>query len=142
MRNSNTIRLRPTVHLSLSLSLTLSLSLLQYRISFGHKKNAKDEEIEMNSYNHDKYNHSSDKISLLQDAPGHQEQHSEQNKKKPREPSLFMALVRSFGGDFTVTGVLKFFQDLLNFVSPLLLKYVILSMYTYILSQHGSIKCA
>jgi hypothetical protein len=106
-------------------------SLLQYyRISFGHKKTAKDDEIEMNSYNHDKYNHSSDKISLLQDAPGHQEQHSERNKKKPREPSLFMALVRSFGGDFTVTGVLKFFQDLLNFVSPLLLKYVTLSMYT------------
>ena len=79
----------------------------------------------MNSYNHDKYNHSNDKISLLHDAPDHQEQHGGRKKKAAaREPSLFMALVRSFGGDFTVTGVLKFFQDLLNFVSPLLLKYV------------------
>ena len=78
----------------------------------------------MNSYDHDKYNHSTDKISLLRDSPTHQERHNGRKQKKPREPSLFMALVRSFGEDFTVTGVLKFFQDLLNFVSPLLLKYV------------------
>ena len=104
-------------------SVCLSPSLLlQFRINFGHKKSAKDDEMERNSYSHDEYNHSSDKISLLQDAPDHQEQH--RGWKKSREPSLFMALVRSFGGDFAVTGVLKFFQDLLNFVSPLLLKYV------------------
>ena len=98
---------------------TLSLSLSHYRISFGQKQSVKDGEVEMNSYNH-KYDHSTDKVSLLQDTPMHQEQQN----KKPREPSLVMALVRSFGEDFTVTGVLKFFQDLLNFVSPLLLKYV------------------
>ena len=91
----------------------------------------------MNSYDH-KYNHSNDKISLLQDTPMHQEQQNGQ-RRKPREPSLFMALVRSFGEDFTVTGVLKFFQDLLNFVSPLLLKYVQHYAYVYVLPQHGSI---
>ena len=102
----------------------------------------------MNSYNH-KFNHSTDKISLLQDSPMHQEQQNGQ-KKKLREPSLVMALVRSFGEDFTVTGVLKFFQDLLNFVSPMLLKYICVTlyvcMYTYVCmlalfpgtSQHGN----
>ena len=100
-----------------------TLSLSHYRISFGHKQSVKDGEVEMNSYNH-KYDHYTDKVSLLQDTPMHQEQQNGQKRKKSREPSLVMALVRSFGEDFAMTGVLKFFQDLLNFVSPLLLKYV------------------
>ena len=78
----------------------------------------------MNNYDH-KHNHSADKIFLLQDTH-YQEQKSEdgQKRKKSREPSLVMALIRSFGREFAATGVLKFFQDLLNFVSPMLLKYV------------------
>jgi hypothetical protein len=43
-------------------------------------------------------------------------------KRKTKEPSFFMALARSFGGTFFMAGLFKLLQDLLTFVSPLLLK--------------------
>ena len=80
----------------------------------------------VNDYNHNRAN-STETTHLLQDRNVrvyHQEEASRQRRRKPREPSLVKALVKSFGEEFTMIGVLKFFQDLLNFVSPLLLKYV------------------
>ena len=49
-----------------------------------------------------------------------------ESKKKAKSPSIVMALARSFGGTFFLAGLFKLCQDLLNFVSPQLLKYVFL----------------
>ena len=65
---------------------------------------------------------SADKVSFVK-AKHRQEQKSTTKKAKPKSPSLVMALARSFGGTFFLAGVFKLFQDLLNFVSPQLLKY-------------------
>ena len=39
------------------------------------------------------------------------------------QPSIMASLTRAFGFTFFVGGVLKFFQDLLGFASPQILKY-------------------
>lgn len=42
--------------------------------------------------------------------------------REQKEPSLLIALAKSFGGTFLVAAVFKFFQDLLGFASPFILK--------------------
>ena len=66
---------------------------------------------------------SADKISF-QKATHRREQQRTESPRKPKSPSLVLALARSFGGTFLVAGLFKFCQDLLNFVSPQLLKLV------------------
>ena len=56
--------------------------------------------------------------------PHNKEQQTRRNKES-KEPSLVWALAKTFGGTFVVGGVFKFLQDFLNFVGPLLLKYVL-----------------
>ena len=115
--------------ISLSLSLTYTHE-SHRRINFGHNMqvfyNVNNEEGVVNNCNHNQAN-STERTYLLQDTKirvYHQEEENGRRGNKPREPSLVKALAKSFGEEFTMTGVLKFFQDLLNFVSPLLLKYV------------------
>ena len=63
---------------------------------------------------------SADKLTFLPASRhGGQER---REKRMAKEPSFFMALARSFGGTFFMAGLFKLLQDLLNFVSPLLLK--------------------
>ena len=64
--------------------------------------------------------HPADRITFL--SATQQNERKRRKKRGPKEPSLVMALARSFGGTFFVAGVFKLLQDLLNFVSPQLLK--------------------
>eukprot|EP00047_Mylnosiga_fluctuans_P021846 m.109714 g.109714 ORF g.109714 m.109714 type:complete len:1474 (+) comp9049_c0_seq5:48-4469(+) len=51
---------------------------------------------------------------------------NEWNKERAKaDPSLIMSLARAFGPPFYIGGVLKFFQDMLGFVGPLLLSQLI-----------------
>ena len=115
------------MNLSYLLSLSLSLSLSLCRISFAQRHSDHDsvdgdvETYEFEFYD-PKWTRSADKISFLPATRRREQQR--RKKRKSREPSLAWALARSFGGTFLFAGVLKFFQDLLNFVSPQLLKYV------------------
>ena len=43
---------------------------------------------------------------------------------KDKEPSLVLALAKTFGEVFVVAAVFKLIQDLLSFASPQILKYV------------------
>ena len=67
-----------------------------------------------------KWIHSADKITFLPTRG-----RGGQKKKGSKEPSLVWALARSFGGVFMMGGLFKFLQDILNFVGPQLLKYVL-----------------
>ena len=78
-----------------------------------------DEEMYEFEFYDTRQTRSADKISFL---PAKRSREGERGKSKPREPSLVWALVGSFWRTFLYAGVLKFFQDLLNFVSPQLLK--------------------
>ena len=42
--------------------------------------------------------------------------------RRQKEPSLVIALVKSFGGTFLVAAFFKLLQDLLGFASPFILK--------------------
>jgi hypothetical protein len=112
---------------SLSLSLSLSLFLLPcvFSINFAeyyHSDDKTEETYEFEFFD-SKASRSADKISF-QKATHRREQQRTDTPKKPKSPSLVMALARSFGGTFFVAGLFKLCQDLLNFVSPQLLKLV------------------
>ena len=66
-----------------------------------------------------KWTRSADKITFL---PA--KRREVQKKNVSKEPSLVVALARSFGGVFMMGGLFKFLQDVLSFVGPQLLKYV------------------
>ena len=97
--------------------LHLSLSSINFT---DHHTTDKTEEMYEFEFFDSKSARSADKITFLPAS-----QHGGQQrriKKKPKEPSFVMALARSFGGTFFVAGLFKLLQDLLNIVSPLLLK--------------------
>ena len=89
-----------------------------------HADNKTEETYEFEFFD-PKTTRSADKISFQKASHRREEQNSERTRK-PKSPSLVMALARSFGGTFFVAGLFKLCQDLLNFVSPQLLKYAIL----------------
>ena len=105
---------------------SLSLSLL--RINFAQRHTQIDQ-VDANGDTYEfeffdpKWTRSADKITFL---PATRRRRGEQRreKSKAKEPSLVWALVRTFWRTFVFAGMLKFFQDLLNFVSPQLLKYI------------------
>ena len=70
-----------------------------------------------------KWTRSADKITFLPAT-----RRKVPKKNGPKEPSLVVALARSFGGVFMMGGLFKFLQDILNFVGPQLLKYVSLDL--------------
>jgi ABC-type bacteriocin/lantibiotic exporter with double-glycine peptidase domain len=113
------------VELLLSYSFTLSLS---PRINFAQRHTQIDQ-VDANGDTYEfeffdpKWTRSADKIAFLPATRRREEQRRKKNKTK--EPSLVWALVRTFWRTFVFAGMLKFFQDLLNFVSPQLLKYII-----------------
>ena len=106
---------------------SLSLSLYPPRINFAQRHTQTDQ-VDANGDTYEfeffdpKWTRSADKITFLPATRRREEQR--RKKSKPKEPSLVWALVRTFWRTFVFAGMLKFFQDLLNFVSPQLLKYV------------------
>ena len=46
----------------------------------------------------------------------------DEDKKKTKGPSLFKVLVKCFGGQILIGWMCKFIYDLLQFVSPMILK--------------------
>ena len=115
-----------TLYSFLYLSLSLSVS---SRINFAQRHTQIDQ-VDANGDTYEfefydpKWTRSADKITFLPATRRRGEQRREKNKAK--EPSLVWALVRTFWRTFVFAGMLKFFQDLLNFVSPQLLKYNII----------------
>ena len=106
------------------LSPSLSPSPRNFSINFAeyHSDNKTEETYEFEFFD-SKATHSADKISF-QKATHRREQQRSDRPRKPKSPSLVLALAKSFGGTFFVAGLFKFCQDLLNFVSPQLLKLV------------------
>ena len=102
---------------SLSPSLYFSINFAEY-----HSGDKTEETYEFEFFD-SKATRSADKISF-QKATHRREQQRTDSPRKPKSPSLVLALARSFGGTFLVAGLFKFCQDLLNFVSPQLLKLV------------------
>ena len=95
-----------------------------FRINFIQHGDANEDEedtYEFEFYD-TRWTRSADKISFLPARRSREQQQQRRRRRKPKEPSLVWALIRSFGQTFVYAGVLKFFQDLLNFVSPQLLK--------------------
>ena len=54
--------------------------------------------------------------------PVHVVSRTNRGRDRRSTPSLMLALVKTFGWEFTVAGVYKIFQDLLLFASPQILK--------------------
>ena len=102
------------IHPPYSLPLYLCFSSINFT---DHHTTDKNEETYEFEFSDSKSARSADRITFL---PASQQ--GGQQRRKPRKPSLVMALTRSFGGTFFVAGLFKLLQDLLNFVSPLLLK--------------------
>ena len=104
------------------------------RISFSHSSSRYDtaklngdieadgEIFEDELYDTQWTNNSSDRVTLL---PAIKHKKGKESKSNSKEPSLVWALSKSFGGTFMMGGLFKFLQDVLNFVGPQLLKYVI-----------------
>ena len=100
-------------------SLLFYLSLSSINFTDHHTTDKKEETYEFEFYD-SKSAHSADKITFL---PASQQGGQQRRKnKKPKDPSLVVAMARTVGGTFFVAGLFKLLQDLLNFVSPLLLK--------------------
>ena len=109
------------------LSLSASPLSLPPRINFA-QRHPHTEQVDANGDTYEfeffdpKWTRSADKITFL---PATRRREEERRKNhKAKEPSLVWALVRTFWRTFVFAGMLKLFQDLLNFVSPQLLKYV------------------
>jgi len=58
-------------------------------------------------------------------------------RQAPKNPSLSLALIKTLGLSFLVTGLLKFISDLLIFVGPLVLKLVIF-LWSYSMFYDGT----
>ncbi len=86
-----------------------------------------DEEAEQNVHQHNDSERKLEKLSgkfNLLDKPRRVSGHKK-SEDKEKQPSLFCVLLRCYGWDFTIAGVFKLLSDILDFIKPQILGYVL-----------------